>query len=237
MRHGNRSECRITPLRKDRRQTSDRRIVNIMRDGQGWQVGIPCIDGNDREVTETAMDSGKPAVVVNVEKSGVGERIDPAKYDLELREIANRAFRHRNELIEPVESEFVPMYRSIAQESQFLDRDVEKVIGMQTDERKPPQGPPDVGNLRRDRRDRYSHAAHDEFAGMVPPMHGVVATVLHLRHLPKVLPDPAVPLVLLRHGIRQPPQGMASALTPAAELVTAWATDGGWTKGKPSQQP
>ncbi len=81
------------------------------------------------------MNAGKPPVVVDIEKGGVSEGIDAAKHHLERGEIADRTLCHRDEFLKTVERELIAVLGCIAQESQFLNRDVEKAIGMQADER------------------------------------------------------------------------------------------------------
>ncbi len=72
---------------------------------------------------------------------------------------------------------------------------------------------------------------------MASPMHGVMAAVLHLRDLAEILPDSAIPFLLLGYGVRKPPQGMTSTLTPAADIGTTRAANDGRAKRQLSQQP
>lgn len=122
-----------------------------MGNRQGWQIGVAGIYGKDREVPKATMDAGEPAIVVNIEKRRIREGIDAAERHPERSEIADRTLRHGDEFVQPIDRELVAVPRSIAQEAKFLDRDVEEMVRMQTNEWQGAQRVPNDFDLWRER--------------------------------------------------------------------------------------
>lgn len=131
--------------------------------------------------------------IVDIEKNGVSKRVRTPEAEIESRGAGERGGKLGDELVEPRLVDLVSRSRCFANESELLQRDVEKVIGVGANERNRGQTAPDL--VERRLQDVGRNANRDQRVNAWrpgPPLSRVMATVGHGGSGAKRLPDTPV---------------------------------------------
>jgi hypothetical protein len=135
------------------------------------------------------VDAREPTVVADFDEHRVGEGIYSPEDDSKRIEVTNWPFDVRKELIEPRLGELVAVRRSLRDESQFLDCYVDEFRWMHTNVRCVSKRQLERLDLRTERVQRNSNAAHDEIARSPGPRCRIVTTVFESIEFSKRAPD------------------------------------------------
>ena len=208
------AESGVTPLRERRREVVDRRAGGVVADGHVGKIGIAGIRRDGDEGAKAVMDAGAPAVVIDVEERCVLKRVDAAETDRERGKGGNRVARVGDELVQPLDTQLVAAPWRPDDEPEFLQWNVEKVAGVEPDERELFERAPELDERVTEALGRHPDDTDREPAIASAPLRPVVASIDNPPVLPEVLPDAPVGLVLLGRDIRQPPERAAERRVP-----------------------
>jgi hypothetical protein len=114
---------------------------------------------------------------VDVKERGVLERVAATESDVEAWLVGDRRDRHADELFQPGGRNFILPARMVANEAQFLERDVEEAVGVEADERVRAQAGTEAIEVRLENGSRYPDHADRVHAVVVTPIVGVVPSI------------------------------------------------------------
>ena len=194
----------IPPVGKGSRHSAHRGVRDIMSDGDMGQIGVFRHSGNCCQVAEPGVKTGASTVIMDVEECRVLEGVSPTESDLERLALGDRCGCRRHKLVQTSRADLVAPPWCLADEAQLLEHDVEELVRVDSDGRKPSQNPLKGTEVWLKRLGRDTNAAGSVNAVVRSPIRRIVAAVRKSAKRAEGLPDTPVGVFLLQR--RRPPR-------------------------------